>query len=101
MKKCDLIFFVLFTSINLFSQKQTVEVRLYPVQAKDTISRHIYGHFAEHLVRCIYGGLQVGENSNTQNTNGYGTDVLGALRKNFKSPIFVGREDTLPMNIIG
>lgn len=59
---------------------------MYPVQAKDTISRHIYGHFAEHLVRCIYGGLQVGENSNTQNTNGYGTDVLGALRKKLQVP---------------
>ena len=23
-----------------------------------TISRHLYGHFAEHLGRCIYGGLR-------------------------------------------
>ncbi len=30
---------------------------------RDTISRHIYGHFAEHLGRCIYGGFYVGENS--------------------------------------
>src|SRR5690606_16078974 len=25
------------------------------------ISRHLYGHFAEHLGRCIYGGFYVGE----------------------------------------
>ena len=25
-----------------------------------TINRHIYGHFAEHLGRCIYGGFWVG-----------------------------------------
>jgi hypothetical protein len=28
-----------------------------------TISRHLYGHFAEHLGRCIYGGFYVGEGS--------------------------------------
>jgi hypothetical protein len=30
---------------------------------KNTISRHIYGHFSEHLGHCIYGGYWVGENS--------------------------------------
>ena len=50
--------------------------------AKDTISRHIYGHFAEHLGRCIYGGFYVGEN-NTKipNTNGVRNDVVDALKK--------------------
>ena len=28
-----------------------------------TINKNIYGHFAEHLGRCIYGGLYVGEDS--------------------------------------
>jgi hypothetical protein len=27
------------------------------------ISRHVYGHFAEHLGRCIYGGFSVDEDS--------------------------------------
>ena len=31
--------------------------------AGPTISRHVYGHFAEHLGRCIYGGFWVGEDS--------------------------------------
>jgi alpha-N-arabinofuranosidase len=44
-----------------------------------TISKHIYGHFAEHLGRCIYGGFYVGENSSIPNTNGLRNDVLNAL----------------------
>ena len=30
---------------------------------KSTISRMIYGHFAEHLGRCIYDGFYVGKDS--------------------------------------
>ncbi len=46
-----------------------------------TISRHIYGHFAEHLGYNVYGGLWVGEDSDIPNTEGYRTDVLEALQK--------------------
>jgi alpha-N-arabinofuranosidase len=45
-----------------------------------TISRHIYGHFAEHLGRCIYGGFWVGEDSSTPNTRGIRDDIAEALR---------------------
>ncbi|MFT3702526.1 MAG: alpha-L-arabinofuranosidase C-terminal domain-containing protein [Agriterribacter sp.] len=46
------------------------------------ISRHIYGHFAEHLGRCIYGGFYVGENNTTiPNTNGVRNDIIAALKK--------------------
>ena len=47
-----------------------------------TISKHIYGHFAEHLGRGIYGGFYVGEN-NTKipNTNGVRNDIVAALKK--------------------
>jgi alpha-L-arabinofuranosidase len=34
------------------------------------ISRYIYGHFAEHLGRCIYEGIWVGEDSPIPNTRG-------------------------------
>jgi alpha-L-arabinofuranosidase len=51
-------------------------------KAKDTISRHIYGHFAEHLGRCIYGGFYVGEgNKKIPNKNGVRLDVVQALKK--------------------
>jgi len=46
-----------------------------------TISRHIYGHFAEHLGRCIYEGLWVGEESPIPNTRGIRNDVVEALRR--------------------
>ena len=36
-----------------------------------TISRYIYGHFFEHLGRCIYDGLWVGKNSTIPNINGF------------------------------
>ena len=45
-----------------------------------TISRHLYGHFAEHLGRCIYGGFYVGEDSEIPNTRGIRDDVVEALR---------------------
>ncbi len=44
------------------------------------ISRHIYGHFAEHLGRCIYGGFYVGEDSEIPNDQGIRLDVVEALR---------------------
>ncbi len=44
------------------------------------ISRHVYGHFAEHLGRCIYGGLWVGEDSPIANIRGLRRDVVEALR---------------------
>ena len=45
-----------------------------------TISRHLYGHFAEHLGRCIYGGFWVGEDSTLPNIGGIRRDVVEALR---------------------
>lgn len=48
---------------------------------KETISRHIYGHFSEHLGHCIYGGYWVGMDSEIPNTNGIRNDVVQALRK--------------------
>lgn len=47
----------------------------------ETISRHIYGHFSEHLGHCIYGGYWVGENSSIPNTRGIRNDIVEALKK--------------------
>lgn len=49
-------------------------------RSKGTINRNIYGHFAEHLGRCIYGGLYVGEDSPISNVNGMRADVVEALK---------------------
>lgn len=81
MRRAVFIICALIISISVFSQKQNTEIKLYPDQAKNKINKHIYGHFAEHLGRCIYSGLWVGEDSNIPNTKGYRTDVLEALKK--------------------
>lgn len=49
-------------------------------KASDVISKDIYGHFAEHLGRCIYEGIWVGENSTIPNTRGIRNDVVAALK---------------------
>ncbi|MFO7669236.1 MAG: alpha-N-arabinofuranosidase [Bacteroidales bacterium] len=56
-------------------------ITVHADQGKETISRHIYGHFSEHLGRCIYGGYWVGVDSEIPNTNGIRNDVVEALRK--------------------
>ena len=46
------------------------------------IDKNIYGHFAEHLGHCIYGGFYIGEgNKKIPNTNGIRNDVVDALKK--------------------
>ena len=53
---------------------------------KTQINKHIYGHFAEHLGRCIYGGICVGEsNTKIPNTAGVRNDIIQAL-KDLKVP---------------
>ena len=42
---------------------------------KGHIEPEIYGHFSEHLGRCIYEGIYVGEDSPIPNKNGMRTDV--------------------------
>ena len=47
---------------------------------KGSIAPEIYGHFAEHLGRCIYEGVYVGADSPIPNVNGMRTDVVEALK---------------------
>jgi alpha-N-arabinofuranosidase len=46
-----------------------------------TINKNIYGHFAEHLGGCVYGGIWVGEDSDIPNTRGIRNDVVEALKE--------------------
>ena len=59
---------------------------------KSTIAPEIYGHFSEHLGRCIYEGLFVGEDSDIPNVNGMRTDVVDAL-KEMKIPVLRWRSE--------
>ena len=37
-----------------------------PNQKLSRIDKNIYGHFSEHLGRCIYEGLYIGEDSRSR-----------------------------------
>lgn len=45
------------------------------------VNPNIYGHFSEHLGRCIYEGYWVGEDSPIPNVRGIRKDVVAALRQ--------------------
>src|SRR5215468_5469111 len=55
-------------------------------QPQGVINKNIYGHFAEHLGRCIYEGIWVGPDSSIPNTRGIRNDVVAAL-KNLNLPV--------------
>ncbi|MFC1551165.1 alpha-N-arabinofuranosidase [Candidatus Latescibacterota bacterium] len=71
------LFIIIAVNAQQPSNKIVVNVDL----GKHQISKHIYGHFAEHLGRCIYDGFWVGEDSDIPNTGGVRTDVVNALRE--------------------
>jgi alpha-N-arabinofuranosidase len=55
-------------------------------RGKETINRNIYGHFSEHLGRCVYEGIWVGQDSPIPNTRGIRNDVVAALKR-LKIPV--------------
>ncbi len=52
-----------------------------PNVKKGQINKEIYGHFSEHLGRCIYEGIFVGEDSSIPNVKGMRKDVVDALKE--------------------
>ena len=54
---------------------------VFPQVKKSQINPEVYGNFSEHLGRCIYNGVYVGENSDIPNKNGMRTDVVDALKE--------------------
>ena len=63
-----------------------MKIFMTPNKAGTKISKYIYGQFAEHLGRCIYEGIWVGEESPISNKNGIRSDVVAAL-KNIQVPV--------------
>ena len=84
MKKF-LLYTLLAIITNSLHAQQTVHITISETP-QQTISKYIYGHFAEHLGHCIYGGFYVGDTSKIPNTNGIRNDVVDALRK-LKIPV--------------
>lgn len=79
MKKTALFFLILNGLYTVSAQNQ---ITLNADLGRDTINKNIYGHFAEHLGRCIYGGFYVGEgNTSIPNRAGVRNDIIEALKK--------------------
>lgn len=79
MKHLITLFLLCFVTGMFYAQNTVV---INADLGKDTISRHVYGHFSEHLGRCIYGGFYVGEdNTEIPNRQGIRTDVVQALKE--------------------
>ncbi len=66
-----------------FGKKERLMAKLYinDTKKKGKINPEIYGHFSEHLGRCIYEGLYVREDSGIPNVNGMRKDVVDALKE--------------------
>ncbi|HEY6955477.1 MAG TPA: alpha-N-arabinofuranosidase, partial [Flavisolibacter sp.] len=73
-----LISTLLFTWNNSSAQ---VQLTLNTNAAKTTIDRNIYGHFSEHLGRCIYGGFWVADSVNVPKKDRIRLDIVEALKK--------------------
>jgi alpha-N-arabinofuranosidase len=83
MKKGLLLISFIFTfcSQTSFAQKETTVLTLKNTANAPTINKNIYGHFAEHLGRCVYGGFFVGDTSKIPNKAGVRIDIIDALKK--------------------
>ena len=54
-------------------------IKIDPERSIGLVHPHVFGNFAEHLGRCIYGGM-FEENSPLTDENGFRKDVLAAAR---------------------
>ncbi len=83
MKNLFLTLFAL-AAITSLEAQTTISIKN---EGEYVINRNIYGHFAEHLGRCVYEGIYVGEdNTVIPHKNGIRTDVVEAL-KDLKVPV--------------
>lgn len=81
--KFSVVFFI--STISVKSQDKATLVTINADKNAPIINRNIYGHFAEHLGRCIYDGFFIGDTSKIPNTNGVRNDIIKAL-KDLKIP---------------
>ncbi len=63
------------------AETRSAELTVLVDEVIGTISPLIYGQFAEHIGRLIYGGAWVGADSSTPNRDGYRLDTLEALAR--------------------
>ncbi len=84
-QKKIIVIWSLLVAIPSVLAQQVTQIKIEEKENAPEISRHIYGHFAEHLGRSIYDGIYVGEDSPIPNTRGVRNDIIQAL-KDIKIP---------------
>ena len=62
-----------------FGKTSTARIKIDPDRKIGAIDRKLYGNFAEHLGRCIEGGL-FEEGSKLSDASGYRKDVMEAVK---------------------
>ncbi len=80
------LFIAMATSLGFSTEAPVARFSLDAGRPGAVINRNLHGQFAEHLGRCIYEGIWVGEESSIPHTRGYRNDVLAAL-KNLQVPV--------------
>ena len=78
MKKSCFLFIAIAVSQISFAQ---VNLIIDGSNPKTIISRHIYGHFSEHLGRCIYDGFWVNDSMGIPRKDRLRLDIIDALKK--------------------
>ncbi len=86
MKPKKILSFFVIVSVVLFhavtvKAQDSVVLLVNAVQPSITINNNIYGHFSEHLGRCIYDGVWVSDTSSVQKKDRIRLDVVEALKK--------------------
>lgn len=71
-----------FCAISLHGFAQQINLAINTdTSTSHQISRHIYGHFAEHLGRCIYDGFWVADTMKVPKKDRIRLDVVDALKR--------------------
>jgi len=81
MKKLMILPILLSFLVFKLEAQTTTTVMIDGMSASNTISRHIYGHFSEHLGRCIYDGFWVSDTLNVAKKDRIRLDIVEALKK--------------------
>ena len=70
---------VVISSLNAQAQSQTARIKIDTERVIGEVHPHVFGNFAEHLGRCIYGGI-FDEGSPLADADGFRKDVMEATR---------------------
>ena len=81
IKQIVLIFFLMLSLTSIVTAQKSVSMVVDGFHPSTVISKHIYGHFSEHLGRCIYDGYWVSDTSTIVKKDRIRLDIVAALKK--------------------